>query len=153
MPDTQTVVVLGGGIGGVVAARRLRALAPPQARVVLVEKSLRQSYPPSYTWVMTGERRPDAITRDLARLRRKGIEVVEAAVDAIDADARTVSAGGAEITFDHLVVALGADLAPEAVPGLAGQAFTYYQAAEAERLHHALDGFTGGRVALVIPSL
>ena len=153
MPDTQTVVVLGGGIGGVVAARRLRALAPPQTRVVLVERSLRQSYPPSYTWVMTGERRPDAITRDLARLRRKGIEVVEAAVDAIDVDARTVSAGGAEIAYDHLVVALGAELAPEAVPGLAGEAFTYYQADEADRLHRALDGFTGGRVALVISSL
>lgn len=153
MTDTQTVVVLGGGIGGVVAARRLRALVPASARVVLIDRSLLQAFPPSFTWVMTGERRPAAITRDLARLRRKGIEVIEGSVDAIDTDARTVSAGGAEVAYDYLVVALGADLAPEAVPGLSGEAFGYYQVPEAERLHQALETFTGGRVALVIPSL
>jgi len=153
MNEPATVVILGGGIGGVVAARKLRATAPRDTRVVVVEREAMQSFPPSYTWVMTGEREPAAITRDLRRLGRKGIEVVEAAAEAIDVERRTIVAGGQEITYDYLVVALGAELAPEAVPGLAGEAFSYYRVDDAERLRRALQTFEGGRIALVIPSL
>jgi sulfide:quinone oxidoreductase len=153
MAGSQAVVVLGGGIGGVVAARKLRELAPRDTRVVLVEREPLQAFPPSYTAVMTGERRPAAITRDLRRLQRRGIDVVEAAADAIDLQRQAVVAGGREIAYDHLVVALGAELAPDAVPGLADHAFSYYRAAAAERLHEALQSFDGGRIALLIPSL
>jgi sulfide:quinone oxidoreductase len=153
MANPVTVVVLGGGIGGVVAARRLRELLDADARVVLVEREPLQSFPPSYTWVMTGKRRPEAITRDLRRLRRKGIEVLEGSVETIDFDARRVSVADVEITYDYLVIALGAELAPESIEGLKAQAFGYYQLAEAERLHRELAGFTGGRVALLITSL
>jgi len=151
--DSKTVVVLGGGIAGVVAASRLRSLAPAETRVLLVERNLLQSFPPSYTWVMTGERRPDAITRDLRRLRRKGIEVVEGAVTAINSQASKAILDGAEMSYDYLVVALGAELAPQAIPGLASQAFGFYEISEAERLSRELTDFGGGRIAVVITSL
>jgi len=153
MPHSERVVVLGGGIGGVVAARRIRALAPADVRVILIDRQPLQAFPPSYTWVMTGERSPAAITRDLRRLKRKGIEFIEGAADAIDVDARTVAVGGSDVAYDYLVVALGARLAPDAVSGLASESFSYYTAADAERLHGALAGFSGGRVAVLIPSL
>ena len=153
MANEATVVVLGGGIGGVVAARRLRELLDADARVVLVEREPLSSFPPSYTWVMTGKRRPQAITRDLRRLRRKGIEVLEGSVETIDFDARRVIVAEEEFRYDYLVVALGAEMAPESIEGLKGQAFGYYQLAEAERLHKELDDFAGGRVALLITSL
>jgi sulfide:quinone oxidoreductase len=153
MTDSATVVILGGGIGGVVAARKVRSSVPGATRVVLVERQAMQSFPPSYTWVMTGERQPAAISRDLRRLRRKGIEVVEAEADAIDFERRILVAAGREISYDYLVVALGAELAPEAVPGLASESFSYYRLADAERLHKELEMFEGGRIALLIPSL
>lgn len=153
MTNAPTVAILGGGIGGVVAARRLRSLLSADARVVLVERQPLQAYPPSYTWVMTGRRRPEAITRDLRRLRRKGIELIEGSVEAIDLGARRVATTSAEIAYDYLVVALGAELAPERVEGLGETAFSYYQVAEAERLHGELANFDGGRVAVVIASL
>ena len=153
MAAAPRVVVLGGGIGGVVAARKIRSLVPGDTRVTLIDRQMLQSFPPSYTWVMTGERRPAAITRDLRRLRRKGIEVIEGAADAIDLDALKIAVAGAEVVYDYLVIALGAELAPEAVPGLAGEAHSYYRAADAEQLHRALGDFSGGRVAVLIPSL
>jgi sulfide:quinone oxidoreductase len=153
MAESQRVVVLGGGIGGVVAARRIRSLAPGDTRVILVDRNPLQSFPPSYTWVMTGERKPDAITRDLRRLRRKGIEVIEGAAEAIDLDARKISVGGDEIEYDYLVIALGAELVPGAIPGLDGEAFSYYRVDDAQRLHEQLETFSGGRVAVLIPSL
>ncbi len=153
MAESARVVILGGGIGGVVAARKIRSLVPGDTRVTLIDRQMLQSFPPSYTWVMTGERQPAAITRDLRRLRRKDIEVIEGAADAIDLDSRKIAVGSAEVGYDYLVIALGAELAPEAVPGLAGEAHSYYRAADAERLHRELGDFSGGRVALLIPSL
>ncbi len=153
MTDSATIVILGGGLGGIVAARKIRSSAPVGTRVVLVERQAIQSFPPSYTWVMTGERQPAAISRDLRRLHGKEIELVEAEADAIDFDRRMLVAGGREISYDYLVVALGAELAPEVVPGLASESFSYYRLDDAERLHKELETFDGGRIALLIASL
>lgn len=153
MAEPLTVVVLGGGIGGVVAARKIRSSVPGATRVVLIERQPLQSFPPSYTWVMTGERRPAAITRDLRRLRGKGIEVIEAAADSVDFERRIAVAGGREIACDYLVLALGAELASDAIPGFTDEAFSYYRLADAEQLHKELQDFQGGRIALLIPSL
>ena len=148
----KTVVVLGGGIGGVVAARELRSRLKESARVVLVERNPQQSFPPSYLWVMTGKRQPNAITRDLTRLERKGIEVVAGEVECIDLARRTVAVAGRELSYDYLIVALGAELAPDAVPGLA-EAHSFYHLAGAQRLRDALASFEGGRIALVVTGL
>ncbi len=148
----QTIVVLGGGVGGVVAASELRGRLKERGEVVLVERSPRQSFQASYLWVMTGERTPRAITRDITRLERKGIEVVAGEVKGIDLTERKVAVGRREISYDYLIVALGAELAPDGVPGLA-EAHSYYDLAGAERLHEALASFEGGRIALVVADL
>ncbi len=149
----QTIVVLGGGVGGVVAATELHArLKSNSARIVLVERSPLQSFPPSYLWVMTGERRPDAITRDITRLERKGIEVVASDVKGINLKQRTVAVNGRELSYDYLVVALGAELDFSAVPGLA-EAHTYYHLDGAERLRDALASFAEGRIAVAVAGL
>ncbi len=148
----STIVVLGGGVGGVVAANELQSRLKGQGRVLLVERNPTQSFAPSYLWVMTGERSVDAISRDITRLERKGVEVVAGEVRSIDVSRRAVLVDGREISFDYLIVALGAELAPDAVPGLAG-GHTYYHLAGAQRLHEALGTFEGGRVALVVAGL
>ena len=147
-----TIVVLGGGVGGVVAANELHSRLKEKAQVIVVERNTQQSFAPSYLWVMTGERKPQAIIRDITRLERKGVEVVAGEVQRIDLAGRSVAVDGREISFDYLIVALGAELAPEAVPGLA-DAHTYYHLAGAERLRDALAAFEGGRVALVVAGL
>ena len=147
-----TIVVLGGGAGGVVAVNELHGHLKESARIVLVDRSTRQSFPPSYLWVMTGERRPDAITRDLTELERKGIKVVAGEVRRIDLKQRVVVVNKKELNYDYLVVALGADLAFDAVPGLAN-AHTFYHLPGAERLRDALATFEGGRIVLVIAGL
>lgn len=44
----HTVVVLGGGVGGLVAAHRLRRRLPKSDRVVLVDRDTDYRYAPSY---------------------------------------------------------------------------------------------------------
>ncbi|MCH8923220.1 MAG: NAD(P)/FAD-dependent oxidoreductase, partial [Planctomycetes bacterium] len=117
---------LGGGVGGLVTASELRKRLGKEHRVVLVDQGGRHVFWPSLLWLQVGRREPEGIVRDLARLNRKGIEVVNGQVTAIDPERRLVQVGGAEMTADYLVVSLGADLAPEQTPGLAEAGHNLY---------------------------
>jgi sulfide:quinone oxidoreductase len=149
----KQIVILGGGVGGLVTANALRRRLPAGHRVTLVEKSQRHAFAPSFLWLMTGARRADRITADLATLVRPGIEIVHAEARSIDPARGEVEANGRSIAYDHLVVALGAELAPDAIPGLAEGAHTFYTLEGAARLRDALAGFAGGDIAVVVSAL
>ena len=134
----KTIVILGAGVGGLVAANELRRLLPAEHRVVLVEKNARHAFAPSFLWLMTGDRRPEQIARDVRQLVRPGIEVIVAEAQAIDLANRGVQTSVQSVNYDYLIIALGADLAPEAIPGLAEGAHTYYTFDGAAKLRDAL---------------
>jgi len=149
----RTVVVLGGGTGGLVAARRLRRRLDPADRVVMIDRSPGYQFAPSFLWVMTGARRPEQVTADRRPLRRAGIEVLQAEVLEIDPAHRRVKTSEAGVGFDRLVIALGADLAPEALAGFPEAACNVYTLEGASAAAEALRRFDGGRVAVVVSSL
>jgi sulfide:quinone oxidoreductase len=149
----QAVVILGGGVGGLVAANELARRLPEAHRIVLVERSGRHAFAPSFLWLMTGDRRPAQITRDLRTLVHRRVEVVQAEARSIDWANQRVETEGRAVPYDHLVIALGAELAPEAIPGLAEAAHTFYTLDGAERLRGALRDFDGGTVAVVVSAL
>ena len=150
---TKTAIVLGGGSGGLVAARALRRRLDPQDRVVIVEREPLYRFAPSFLWVMSGARRAEQISGDIRRLRRRGIEVVEASVDGIDPDRQRVATSGGDLAYDRLVLALGAALAPEALPGFADGAHNLYTLAGAEAARTALAEIERGRVIVLVSSL
>jgi sulfide:quinone oxidoreductase len=145
----RTVLVLGGGVGGVVAANRLRSRLPRGDRVVLIDRESRHLFQPSLLWLATGDRAAESIQRPLARLERKGIEVVQAEVQAIDPAKRTVTAGGRELAGDAIVVSLGAELAPETIPGLVESGSNLYSIQGAQAIRDALRSFRTGRVVVL----
>jgi sulfide:quinone oxidoreductase len=149
MSDPKTVVVLGGGVGGVVTARELRRRLPRQHRVVLVDRERDHVFAPSLLWLMVGLRRSDAIKRPFRRLGRKGIDVRLGEVEKIDAEARRVTIAGEMISADFMVVSLGAELAPETVPGLQEAGHNFYTLPGAESLRDALSSLQRGRVVVL----
>ncbi|HJO06107.1 MAG TPA: FAD/NAD(P)-binding oxidoreductase [Chloroflexota bacterium] len=149
----KTVLVLGGGIGGVVAARELRKGLGSSDRVILIDRDGKHLFSPSLLWVMEGTRKLDAIVRNLERLRRKGIEVIVGAVTDIDTDNRRVTTDAGEFDYDALVISLGAELAPDLLPGFAEAALTPYDLEGAERTRDAVAGFDSGKIVVMISSL
>jgi len=145
----QTVLILGGGVGGLVAANELRKALPREHRVVLVERETSFVFAPSFLWLMTGDRAAEKISRPLARLQRRGIEVIHGEIERIDPQKREAVVGGQSLTGDYLVIALGAELAPETIPGLARAGHNFYTLAGAEALRDAFARFTGGRLLLL----
>jgi len=136
-----------------IAANEIRRQLPAAHRVMLVEKNAQHAFAPSFLWLMTGDREPDEIRRPLAGLLRRGVELVHAEVVGIDPVLRKVRTSATEIAYDHLVVALGADLAPDAIPGLAAASHTFFTFDGATRLRDALSGFSRGRIAVVVSAL
>lgn len=149
MADSKTILVLGGGVGGVATARALRKHLPAAHRVVLVDRERDHVFAPSLLWLMVGKRTADAITRPLARLARKGIDVRVGNVEHIDPDQRIVTIAGQTHVADYLVISLGAELARELIPGLAQTGHNVYDRAGAESLWTALQVLRAGRIIVL----
>ena len=153
MASGKTTLILGAGIGGIIAATRLRQRLAPEHRVVLVEKEADHVFSPSLLWLMLGERSPGQISRPIGALAKRGIEIVRGSIERIDPVGRTVRVNGADMAGDHIVVSLGADLAPELVPGLAEAGHNFYTLAGAQSLHAALAKLKQGRLITLIASM
>jgi sulfide:quinone oxidoreductase len=150
---SKTVLILGGGFGGIVAACRLRQALPREHRVILVERETNHVFAPSLLWLMIGERKQDAISRPIAALAKRGIEVVRGNIEKIDPARRTVSVSGRELAGDYMIVALGAELAPELVPGLAAAGHNFYTLAGAESLREARLKINQGRIVVLVSAM
>lgn len=151
--DGRCTVVLGGGVGGVVAARELRRRLPRDHRVVLVDREPVHVFQPSLLWQMVGGRQPSQFTRPLARLARRGIEVVNAEAQKLDLDSRVVATSAGDLAYDALVVSLGARLAPETIEGFEEMALDLYSTDGCARTHAALESFIEGVVGVLVPTL
>ena len=146
---SASVVVLGGGVGGSVVATELRRLLPAESRITVVERAGRFVLGASLLRVMVGERRADEVARPMTALSRRGVEVVTGDVERIDPERRRVDVAGLQLEPDHLVIALGADLDPSGVPGLAGAGHSFYTLEGAQALRDALASFSRGRLVVL----
>ena len=153
MKDKATVLILGAGIGGIVLATLLRKRLPRAHRIALVDREADHVFAPSLLWLMTGHRSAEQITRPLSALAASGIEVIRGAVERIDPGARTAQIDGKTIAAEHLVIALGAALAPERIPGLAEAGHNFYSLAGAGSLRDARLAVTRGRIIVLIAAL
>ncbi|HEX9610441.1 MAG TPA: FAD-dependent oxidoreductase [Gemmatimonadales bacterium] len=143
------MLILGAGVGGLVAANRLRQQLPRSHRIVLIDRDAQHVFQPSLLWLAVGDRRPERIQRPLARLERKGIEVVQAEIERLDPEQRAAQAAGREFAGDALIVSLGAELAPEMIPGLAEAGHNLYTLPGAAAVRDALAAFEGGRIVVL----
>jgi sulfide:quinone oxidoreductase len=114
-----------------------------------VEREERHVFPPSLLWLMVGKRDAAGISRPCAHAARPGIELVRGEVVAINPSARTVRAGEQTLRGDAIVIALGAEYAPQAIPGLAEAGLCLYTLAGASAIRDALARFAGGRIAVL----
>jgi sulfide:quinone oxidoreductase len=146
-------VILGGGVGGLVTANTLSRRLDGKHRIILVDRQAQHVYTPSFLWMMLGWREPREITRDLSRLERKGIEVVQEEIREIDPARRQIRTERRQISGDYLIIALGAEGRPEAVPGLAEGGHNLYDLDGVLGLRQALASFREGRVAVTVASL
>ncbi len=117
-PSIGRVVIVGAGFGGSTAARYLKMWGG-NVDVTLVERNPNFVSCPISNLVLGGHKQMADITRGYGGLTALGVKVVQGDVTAIDAAAKKVKlAGGAELSYDRLILSPGVDFITEGTPGL-----------------------------------
>lgn len=133
------VVVLGGGFGGLEAAFWLRMRLGEETPITLVSDKEYFLFKPNTIYIPFGL----DPTRLMIQLRqptqRKKITFIRAAVQGVDPDRQVVHVDGEVIPYDYLVVATGAGMRPEEIPGLREYAYTIWTPEEMLRLREGIN--------------
>ena len=145
------VLILGGGSGGLATASRLKELLGDKINITVIDKQRSFVLGFSLLRVMTGEKTEQEVTVSKEKVSQKGIKFINTEVDEIDLENGIVRTTQGEFAYDYLVIALGAELAPEKVPGFES-AFHMYTLEDAKKLRDALSSFRGGSIRLIISS-
>jgi len=148
----KRIVILGGGVGGLVVAHRLRKAPSKDNDIVLVDKEKNHLYQASLLWVMSGHRKKEYIQKPLSLLKKKNIKFLNASVQKIDFENKTVSTSNGDVNFDYLVIALGAGTFPDRIPGFSEGAYNLYDLSGAENLRESVKGLNKGRLVVLITS-
>lgn len=148
-PEPLRVVIAGGGVAALEGMLALRALAGAAVAIDLLAPEAEFVYSPTSVAEPFGL--SDRRAYDLARIARDhGARLVRDSLAAVDSERRTaITGGGAEIEYDALLIAVGAQRV-EAVPG----ALTFRGPADVARFRELLDRLTSDaveRVAFVVP--
>ncbi len=141
------IVVLGGGVGGTLAANLLSRELGRDATVTVVDATGMHHYQPGYLYLALGQANGRWLVRDERTLLRPDVELVVERVIGVDASAGVVNVErGTSIAWDYLVIATGSRLAPDQIPGLVESGYDFYSLEGAQRLREALRSFKGGRI-------
>jgi sulfide:quinone oxidoreductase len=149
--NENKVLILGGGSGGLATAGRLKELLGNKISVTVIDKQRSFVLGFSLLRIMTGEKSEQEVTVPKEKVSQKGIKFINTEVNRIDVNNGIVTTGQGEFAYNYLVVALGAELAPEKVPGFES-AFHMYTLEDAKKLRDVLSSFRGGSIRLIISS-
>jgi sulfide:quinone oxidoreductase len=146
------IVVLGAGFGGLELTTRLSDEFGDDVDVVLIDKSDGFIFGFSKLDVMFGRSPASSVHHPYRDLVKPGVRFVQSNIRSIDPAAKRVETDAGSFDADILVVALGADLHPNATPGLVEGGNEFYTVAGAFALREVLSSFAGGRVIVGVTS-
>ncbi|HUR17492.1 MAG TPA: FAD-dependent oxidoreductase [Acidimicrobiales bacterium] len=146
------VIVLGAGFGGLELTTRLSDELGDDVDVLLIDGRDNFVFGFSKLDVMFGRADPPSVRHPYSDFVKPGVRFLKATVTAIEPSTRRVETTAGTFDADILVVCLGADLHPEATPGLLEGGHEFYSEDGAFALRDLLDSFEGGRVVVAVTS-
>ncbi len=147
------VVMVGGGWGGLSAARHVRK-AIDGAEVTLIEPNRAFFSCPLSIHYIVGERRAESLTFPFDGLIRDGVQHVAERAQTIDRKARVVVTETHRIAYDFLVLSPGIEYMEEEIPGFTeaqGAIPVGFRAFEQQAVRRALEAHPGGDIVLSVP--
>lgn len=126
MKATPRVVVVGGGFAGLETLFYLRHTLGDRVNLTLLSDQDYFLFKPNTIYIPFGAD-PEQLKVDLNRpTHRKQIDFKVAQAQGIDRDAKKVVTSTGDIAYDYLVVATGAAMRPQEIPGLRDYALTLW---------------------------
>lgn len=126
MSTKPRIAVLGGGFGGLESLFYLKHVLGDKADLTLVTDRPYFVFKPNTIYIPFGEP-AEKYEIDLVKpLKKQSIHLVQGTVQNIDTSTRSVELATGHVAFDYLVVATGAKMRPQEIPGLAEHAVTVW---------------------------
>ena len=141
--QTARICILGGGFGGLNTALRLSQLAwekTEKPEIVLVDRSDRFLFSPLLYEIVSGEMQTWEIAPPFTELlANTNIRFIQGAVSTIDIETKKVHLQeGLELSYTHLVLALGSETRLDIVKGCKENAIPFRTITDAYRLEENL---------------
>ncbi|MHA7733466.1 NAD(P)/FAD-dependent oxidoreductase [Nitrosopumilus sp. S6] len=151
MTDIPHVVILGGGFGGLSTANEIRnSLSSSQVKITIIDKKDWFMVGFAKLWIINGTRTFENSIGHLNELEKKEINFIQDEILSIDLQNKNVKAKQQNISYDFLVISLGAVLAPEKIPGLTENGFNLYDHDQLLEIHNKLQNIDSGKIAISI---
>ena len=151
MTDIPHVVILGGGFGGLATANEIRnSLSSSQVKITIIDKKDWFMVGFAKLWIINGTRTFENSIGHLNQLEKKGINFMQDEILSIDLQNKNVKTKQENISYDFLVISLGAILAPQKIPGLMENGFNLYDHNQLSEIHNKLQNIDSGKIAISI---
>ena len=151
MTNIPHVVILGGGFGGLSAANELRnALPSSQMKITVIDKKDWFMVGFAKLWIINGTRTFENSTGSLNELQKKEIDFIKDEILSINLEDKNVTTKTKEISFDFLIISMGAVLAPQRIPGLEQNGFNLYDHNHLLEIREKLESIESGKIAISI---
>ena len=151
MADIPHVVILGGGFGGLATANEIRnSLSSSQVKISVIDKKDWFMVGFAKLWIINGTRTFENSIGHLNQLEKKEINFIQDEILSIDLQNKNVKTNQKNISYDFLVISLGAVLAPQKIPGLTENGFNLYDHDQLSEIHNKLENIDSGKIAISI---
>lgn len=149
----SSVVILGVGFAGLIAAERISLALGSKHEVTLVSVSDRFTFYPALVQLAFGKCEPDDISFDLKpKLSSFGVRFIKAEVIGMNPHRKTVKLYGddinGDISYDYLLIACGRRLATEKAPGFFEYAHHLLSVKDALQFGEAIKSFSRGSAVI-----
>jgi len=146
----RRALILGAGFGGLELSTRLSLELADQVDVTLIDQSDAFVFGFAKLDVMFGRKTLDEVRLPYRDIAKPSVQVRQETVLSIDPERKRVVTSGGTYEADILVVALGADLAPEATPGLLESGHEFYSEQGAANVREILPTLDSGAVVIAV---
>ncbi|AJM91459.1 NAD(P)/FAD-dependent oxidoreductase [Nitrosopumilus piranensis] len=151
MTDIPHIVILGGGFGGLSTANELRnSLPSSQMKITIIDKKDWFMVGFAKLWIINGTRTFENSIGNLHELEKKEINFIQDEILSIDLQNKNVKTKQKDVSYDFLVISLGAVLAPQKIPGLVENGFNLYDHNQLSDIHNKLENIESGKIAISI---
>lgn len=158
--DKPSVVILGGGTGGVVVANLLGRKAKKLANITLISKRENVFYEPDMIFRVFDNspkkamKTLDAQFKPLRKVVNKNVNILHDEVRSVDPKNRVIGlTNGNSLSYDYLVIATGAHYENGRVNGYNGEVHHFYDTDATLKLRDALESFEGGEIIIGVSDL
>jgi sulfide:quinone oxidoreductase len=150
---SKKIIILGGGFGGLCISNILRQNLDATHEIIVIDKKDYFMMGLTNLWILDGRRTLEDSRIPLSNLESKGIKYIHDIVTMIDVKSKIIKTLNhrVPINYDFLVIALGAELTTDVIPGFHKYyGFNLYDEENIPCLRKKILSLEKGRIAIAI---